>query len=137
MEIRCLSEIRCRKSRVGSSFLPEKMRKDEQTPDYASKSLDSKGKAPAAHSARVFLMRLVPSSLTRVSGSWRTRSAGVSPFLTTAAWVLRAALASRASLAAAWCAAAEAAGAGVPLEPPPWSSALPSGLAGAPRRVRR
>jgi len=28
-------EIPCRKSRVGPSFLPEKMRKDEPTPDYA------------------------------------------------------------------------------------------------------
>ena len=30
-------EIRCRKSGVSPSFLPEKMRKDEQTPDYAPK----------------------------------------------------------------------------------------------------
>jgi type I restriction-modification system DNA methylase subunit len=29
------TEIRCRKSRVSPSFLPEKMRKDELTPDYA------------------------------------------------------------------------------------------------------
>jgi len=28
-------EIQCRKSRVSPSFLPEKMRKDEPTPDYA------------------------------------------------------------------------------------------------------
>ena len=34
-EERHTKEIRCRKSRVSPSFLPEKMRKDEPTPDYA------------------------------------------------------------------------------------------------------
>src|SRR5262249_12328052 len=87
------------------------------------------GAAPAtAHAACGPLRRLVPSSLTRGSGAWRTRPAGVSPSLTTAAWVLRAALASRARLAAAW-AAAEDAGAVVPSEPAP-ASVLLSSLAG-------